>query len=55
VYNDLLRNNKLNADENIDNIMSRIMDTMDTGKLNNINNIRKYYDLIELNSKFMFV
>jgi hypothetical protein len=55
VYNDLLKNNRLNADENIDNIMNRIMDTMDTGKLNNINNIRKYYELIELNSKFMFV
>ena len=31
------------------------MDTQDTGKLKDIGNVYKYYDIIQLNSKFMFV
>ncbi len=35
--------------------MKKIMDTQDTGKLKDISNIYKYYDIILLNSKFMFM
>ena len=55
LYNDLVKNNRIYTDDNIDNIMKKIMDTHDTGKLKDISNIYKYYDIILLNSKFMFM
>jgi hypothetical protein len=55
LYNELVKDKRIYTDDTIDNIMKKIMDTQDTGKLKDISNIYKYYDIILLNSKFMFV
>ena len=55
LYNELVKDKKIYTDDTIDSIMKKIMDTQDTGKLKDISNIYKYYDIILLNSKFMFV
>jgi hypothetical protein len=55
LYNDLVKNKRIYTEDTIDNIMKKIMDTQDTGKLKDISNIYKYYDIILLNSKFMFM
>ena len=55
LYNELVKDKKIYTEDTIDNIMKKIMDTQDTGKLKDISNIYKYYDIILLNSKFMFV
>jgi DNA polymerase elongation subunit (family B) len=55
LYNDLVKSKKIYTEDTIDNIMKKIMDTQDTGKLKDISNIYKYYDIILLNSKFMFM
>ena len=55
VYNDLIKSNEINSEDTIENIMQKVMTTHDTGRLKDINNIHKYYELIQLNSKFMFM
>ena len=55
VYNELLKNNEIYSEDTIENIMRKVMNTQDTGRLKDINNIHKYYELILLNSKFMFM
>jgi hypothetical protein len=55
VYNELLKNNEIYSEDTIENIMRKVMNTQDTGRLKDINNIHKYYELIQLNSKFMFM
>ena len=55
LYNELVKKRQIYTEDNIDNIMSKIMNTQDTGGLKDIGNIRKYYDIILLNSKFIFV
>jgi len=55
LYNDLVKSKKIYTEDTIDNIMKKIMDTQDTGKLKDISNVYKYYDIILLNSKFMFM
>ena len=55
LYNELVKNKRIYTEDTIENIMNKIMATQDTGKLKDIGNIYKYYDLIQLNSKFMFV
>ena len=55
VYNELLKSNEIYSEDTIENIMRKVMNTQDTGKLKDINNIHKYYELIQLNSKFMFM
>ena len=55
VYNDLIKNNEIYTEDTVDSIMRKVMNTHDTGKLKDINNIHKYYELIQLNSKFMFM
>jgi hypothetical protein len=55
LYNELVKEKKIYTDDTIDNIMKKIMDSHDIGKLKDISNIYKYYDIILLNSKFMFV
>ena len=55
LYNELVKDKKIYTDDTIDNIMKKIMDNHDIGKLKDISNIYKYYDIILLNSKFMFV
>jgi DNA polymerase elongation subunit (family B) len=55
LYNDLVKNKRIYTEDTIENIMNKIMDTQDTGKLKDIGNIYKYYDIILLNSKFMFM
>jgi len=55
LYNELVKNKRIYTEDTIDNIMNKIMATQDTGKLKDIGNVYKYYDLIQLNSKFMFV
>jgi len=55
LYNELVKDKKIYTDDSIDNIMKKIMDSHDIGKLKDISNIYKYYDIILLNSKFMFV
>jgi len=55
LYNELVKNKSIYTEDTIENIMNKIMATQDTGKLKDIGNIYKYYDLIQLNSKFMFV
>ena len=55
LYNDLVKSKKIYTEDTIDNIMKKIMDTQDTGKLKDISNVYKYYDIIMLNSKFMFM
>lgn len=54
-YNELIKSNLLNSENTIEKLMKNIMNSHDTGKLKDINNVYKYYDLILLNSKFMFV
>ena len=55
IYNELVKNKRIYTEDTIENIMSKIMATQDTGKLKDIGNVYKYYDIIQLNSKFMFV
>lgn len=55
LYNELVKNKSIYTEDTIENIMNKIMATQDTGKLKDIGNVYKYYDLIQLNSKFMFV
>jgi hypothetical protein len=55
LYNELVKEKRIYMDDTIDNIMKKIMDNHDIGKLKDISNIYKYYDIILLNSKFMFV
>ena len=58
LYNDLIKNKRIYSEdtiENIENIMKKIMATQDIGKLKDIGYVYKYYDIIQLNSKFMFV
>ena len=55
VYNELLKSNEIDSEDTIENIMRKVMNTQDTGRLKDINNIHKYYELIQLNSKFMFM
>jgi hypothetical protein len=55
LYNDLVKTKKIYTEDTIENIMKKIMDTQDTGKLKDISNVYKYYDIILLNSKFMFM
>jgi DNA polymerase elongation subunit (family B) len=55
LYNELVKNKRIYTEDTIDNIMNKIMDTQDIGKLKDIGNVYKYYDIIQLNSKFMFV
>jgi DNA polymerase elongation subunit (family B) len=55
LYNELVKNKRIYTEDTIENIMNKIMATQDTGKLKDIGNIYKYYDIIQLNSKFMFV
>jgi hypothetical protein len=55
VYNELLKNNEIYSEDTIENIMRKVMNTQDTGRLKDINNVHKYYELIQLNSKFMFM
>ena len=52
MYKDLLKNH---SEDSIDNIVKNTMDSTDIGRLTDINNIRNYYELILINSKFMFV
>jgi len=53
-YNDIIKTSNTTSDT-IEDIMKGIVNTQDTGKLKDINNVYKYYDLIQLNSKFIFV
>ena len=55
VYNELIKSNEIYTEDTVDSIMRKVMNTHDTGKLKDINNIHKYYELIQLNSKFMFM
>ena len=55
VYNDLVTTKRIYTEDTIENIMNKIMDSQDTGRLADLNNIRKYYELIQLNSKFIFM
>ena len=55
LYNELVKNKRIYTEDTIDNIMKKIMATQDIGKLKDIGNVYKYYDIIQLNSKFMFV
>ena len=55
VYNELIKNNEINSEDTIESIMRKVMNTHDTGRLKDINNIHKYYELIQLNTKFMFM
>jgi DNA polymerase elongation subunit (family B) len=55
VYNDLVKTKRIYTEDTIENIMNKVMDTQDTGRLADLNNIRKYYELIQLNSKFIFM
>jgi DNA polymerase elongation subunit (family B) len=55
LYNELVKNKRIYTEDTIENIMNKIMATQDTGKLKDIGNVYKYYDIIQLNSKFMFV
>jgi hypothetical protein len=53
-YNDIIKTSN-NTGETIEDIMKGIVNSHDTGKLKDINNVYKYYDLIQLNSRFIFV
>jgi hypothetical protein len=53
-YNDIIKTSN-NTGETIEDIMKGIVNSQDTGKLKDINNVYKYYDLIQLNSRFIFV
>jgi hypothetical protein len=55
LYNEFVKNRQIYTEDNIDNIMGKIMNTQDTGRLKDIGNIRKYYEIIILNSKFIFM
>jgi hypothetical protein len=55
LYNEFVKKRQIYTEDNIDNIMKKIMNTQDTGGLKDIGNIRKYYEIIILNSKFIFV
>jgi hypothetical protein len=55
LYNEFVKKRQIYTEDNIDNIMSKVMNTQDTGRLKDIGNIRKYYEIILLNSKFIFV
>jgi DNA polymerase elongation subunit (family B) len=55
LYNEFVKKRQIYTEDNIDNIMSKVMNTQDTGRLKDIGNIRKYYEIIILNSKFIFV
>ena len=55
VYNDLVKTKRIYTEDTIENIMNKIMDSQDIGRLADLNNIRKYYELIQLNSKFIFM
>lgn len=55
VYNDLVKTKRIYTEDTIENIMNKVMESQDTGRLADLNNIRKYYELIQLNSKFMFM
>jgi DNA polymerase elongation subunit (family B) len=55
LYNEFVKKRQIYTEDNIDNIMKKIMNTQDTGRLKDIGNIRKYYEIIMLNSKFIFV
>jgi DNA polymerase delta subunit 1 len=54
-YKDLLATNQINSEDTIENIMRKVMNTQDTGRLRDINNIQKYYELIEVGNRFRFV
>jgi hypothetical protein len=45
----------MGTEDSDDDIMKKIMDTQDVGKMRDVNSIKKYYEIILLNSKFMFV
>ena len=51
-YKDLLKNH---SEDSVHNIINDVMNSTDIGMLTDINNIRRYYELILINSKFMFV
>jgi hypothetical protein len=51
----LVKTKRIYTEDTIENIMNKVMDTQDTGRLADLNNIRKYYELIQLNSKFIFM
>jgi DNA polymerase elongation subunit (family B) len=53
-YNDEIKTSN-NTGKTIEDIMKGIVNSQDTGKLKDINNVYKYYDLIQLNSRFIFV
>lgn len=53
-YNDIIKTSN-NTGETIEDIMKGIVNSQDTGKLKDINNVYKYYDLIQLNNRFIFV
>ena len=55
VYNELITANEIYSGDTIESIMRKVMNTHDTGRLKDINNIYKYYELIQLNTKFMFM
>ena len=55
LYNEIIKKNRMGTEDSDDDIMKKIMDTQDTGKLQDINSIKKYYEIILQNSKFMFV
>jgi hypothetical protein len=52
MYKDLLKNH---SEDSVHNIINDVMNSTDIGMLTDINNIRSYYELILINSKFMFV
>jgi hypothetical protein len=55
VYNEMITANEIYSGDTIESIMRKVMNTHDTGRLKDINNIYKYYELIQLNTKFMFM
>jgi hypothetical protein len=54
-YKDLLATNQINSEDTIENIMRKVMNTQDTGRLRDINNIQKYFELIEVGNRFRFM
>jgi DNA polymerase delta subunit 1 len=54
-YKDLLATNQINSEDTIENIMRKVMNTQDTGRLRDINNIQNYFELIEVGNRFRFV
>jgi mannitol-1-phosphate/altronate dehydrogenase len=55
LYTEIIKKNRMGTEDSDDDIMKKIMDTQDVGKMRDVNSIKKYYEIILLNSKFMFV